>query len=95
MADNDDLTPEQDEQGHAGSLVPLYSPLDVTRGIQAYRRGDMILYTVRGEPGKVQELIGELGRRGVNELVALISHRATGDAADPPLDPEPDEEPDR
>ena len=55
----------------------------------------MILYTVRGGPAKVQELIGELGRRGVGELVALISHRATGDAADPPLAPEPDEEPDR
>ena len=60
------------------SLVPLYSPLDVTRGIQAYRRGDLILYTVRGEPSKVQELIGELDRRGVGEVVALVSHRAPG-----------------
>ena len=58
------------------SLVPLYSPLDVTRGIQAYRRGDVILYTIRGEPSEVLELIGELDKRGVGELVALVSHRA-------------------
>ncbi len=58
------------------SLVPLYSPLDVPRGMQAHRRGDVILYTVRGEPEKVRELINELDGRGVKELVALVSHRA-------------------
>ncbi len=58
------------------SLVPLYAPLDVSRGLQAHRRGDVILYTVRGEPEKVRELINELDGRGVNELVALVSHRA-------------------
>ena len=61
------------------SLAPIYSPLDVTRGIQAYRRGDMILYTIRGEPSEVQELIAELDRRGVGEVVALVSHRAAED----------------
>lgn len=58
------------------ALAPIYSPPDVTRGIQAYRRGDVILYTVRGEPSEVQQLIGELDRRGVGEVVALVSHRA-------------------
>jgi len=78
MADSENLKPEQKDQAPKGSLVPLYSPLDVRRGIQAYRRGDVILYTVRGEPRKVQELIGELDRRGVGELVALVSHRVGG-----------------
>lgn len=67
------------EEGHLDphmALAPIYSPLDVTTGIQAYRRGDMILYTIRGEPRQVQELIGELDRNGVGEVVALVSHRA-------------------
>jgi hypothetical protein len=80
MARNEESTSEKPDSAPRASLVPLYSPLDVTRGIQAYRRGDMILYTVRGEPGKVQELIGELDRRGVEELVALVSHRALSGA---------------
>ena len=78
MADSEDPKSDEKDQAPKGSLVPLYSPLDVSRGIQAYRRGDVILYTVRGEPRKVQELIGELDRRGVSELVALVSHRVTG-----------------
>jgi len=78
MSDNAEPKLDDEDPGRGGSLVPLYSPLDVTRGIQAYRRGDIILYTVRGEPSKVQELIGELDRRGVSELVALVSHRVAG-----------------
>ncbi|MFP4028547.1 MAG: hypothetical protein ACLFWL_12210 [Candidatus Brocadiia bacterium] len=67
---------EADErQDSSVSLVPLYSPLDVSVGLQAYRRGDMILYTIRGEPAKVQELIQELDERGTEEVVALVSHR--------------------
>jgi len=73
MSDNAEPKLDDEDPGRGGSLVPLYSPLDVTRGIQAYRRGDIILYTVRGEPSKVQELIGELDRRGVSELVAHLS----------------------
>jgi hypothetical protein len=61
------------------SLVPLYSPLDVSRGLRGYRRGNMILYTVRGRPDEVMDLIDELKGRGVGEIVALVSHRA-GDA---------------
>ncbi|MFP4176829.1 MAG: hypothetical protein ACOCR1_02530 [Planctomycetota bacterium] len=63
-------------EGDDVSLVPLYSPLDVSKGLQAYRRGEMVLYTVRGEPEKVQQLMDELDGRGVGEVVALVSHRA-------------------
>ncbi len=62
-----------------GALVPIYSPLDVAHGIQAYRRGDIIIYRIRGEPSEVMELIGELDRHGVGDVVALVSHRATGE----------------
>lgn len=67
--------------------MPVYSPLDVARGIKAYRRGGTILYTVRGEPDEVMELIDELKGRGVDEIVALVSHRSD-DAQDdePPAD---------
>ncbi len=90
MAEKGDPKSDDKDQASKASLVPLYSPLDVTRGIQAYRRGDIILYTVRGKPSKVQELIGELSRRGVNELVALVSHRAgaepSQESSDEPTD---------
>lgn len=76
MADKDESQPEPEDQERNVSLVPLYSPLDVSKGLQAFRRGDMILYTVRGEPEKVQELIRELDGKGVNEVVALVSHPA-------------------
>jgi hypothetical protein len=76
MADESKTDNDEHLEGSNVSLVPLYSPLDVSKGLQAYRRGDMILYTVRGEPNKVQELIGELDQRGVGEVVALVSHRA-------------------
>ncbi len=72
---------EHNEKRHVSSevsLVPLYSPLDVSRGLQAFRRGDVILYTVRGKPDKVHELIEELDKKGVNDVVALISHRTDG-----------------
>jgi hypothetical protein len=75
---NEENQPQESEV----SLVPLYSPLDVTKGIQAYRRGDMILYTIKGEPEKVQELIGELNNTGVDELVAFVSHRSDRDIQD-------------
>jgi len=74
MAKKENPKPEERQQDANVSLVPMYSPLDVTKGLQAYRRGDVILYTIRGAPGKVQELIGELDNRGVKELVALVSH---------------------
>jgi len=73
----------------AGALVPVYAPLDVPMGLQAYRRGEVILYRVRGEPAKAVELLNELDRRGVNEVVALVSHRvrseepAEGATSDP------------
>lgn len=76
MADKQEPQPEPENDERNVSLVPLYSPLDVSKGLQAYRRGDMILYTVRGEPDRVKELLQELDGRGVSEVVALISHRA-------------------
>lgn len=76
MAEQDDAQPQPATNNQNVSLVPLYSPLDVSKGLQAYRRGEMILYTVRGEPSKVQELISELDGQGVNEVVALVSHHA-------------------
>lgn len=76
MVEQDDVQSQTEANEQNVSLVPLYSPLDVAKGLQAYRRGEMILYTVRGEPEKVQELISELDGRGVNEVVALVSHHA-------------------
>ena len=75
MPDNknsDDST----EKREPGSLVPVYAGRDIARGVQAYRRGNVILYTVRGEPREVLELVGELDKDGVDEVVALISHRS-------------------
>lgn len=78
------------------SLVPMYSPLAVTQGIQAFRRGDMILYTVRGEPEQVIELIGELSRRGVRDVVALVSHQSDDQGTDePPTEAEVVERPEQ
>jgi len=64
-----------DEEPRGGSLAPLYSRTDIVPGVQAVRRGNMILYSVRGEPAVVQELIGRLNREGIKEIVAFISHR--------------------
>ncbi len=61
-------------------LVPLYGSTDIVRGIQAIRRGDAVLYTVRGEPAEVRELMKQLDREGVGEVVALISHHIDAEA---------------
>jgi hypothetical protein len=61
---------------HAVSLVPIKGAPAIVPGIQAFRRGDLILYTVRGEPAEVQELMARLSEDNVGEVVALISHQA-------------------
>ena len=80
------VTPEPQH----GALVPSYSPLEVIAGVRAYRRGDFILYTIKGEPAKVLELVGELDRRGVNEVIALVSHRVNSEGRDGDVEAEPD-----
>jgi hypothetical protein len=88
--DSDDLI----ENSPAGSLVPLSSGMGIVPGVQALRRGDVILYSVRGEPETVKELIGHLGRDGVREVVAFISHRAhdarDGEGSSPDVGGPPD-----
>ena len=94
MGKREDPSAEEKHLDSHVALAPIYSPLDVAQGIQAYKRGDMILYTIRGEPSAVQELIGELDRRGVGEVVALVSHRAADVDTDEPRgedDPTTDE----
>jgi hypothetical protein len=75
------------DEPHGTALVPFYGAPVIAPGIQAYRRGDIILYTVRGEPREVLELMGQLDQQGVGEVVALISHQA-GEPA-PPAGDEP------
>lgn len=83
MTAKSESTPKQPEQADStteeedqpGSLVPLYGGA-IVPGIQAFRRGDIILYTIRGEPKEVLELVGQLDKQGVREVVALISHPA-------------------
>jgi hypothetical protein len=60
----------------AGPLVPIEGGPPILPGIQAFRRGDIVLYTVRGEPSEVQELMGRLDKEQVGEVIALISHHA-------------------
>ncbi len=60
----------------AGPLVPIEGGPPIVPGIQAFRRGDIVLYTVRGEPSEVQELMGQLDKEQVGEVIALISHHA-------------------
>jgi len=72
----DAKTPDRHDDASTGALVPLYGGTDIVPGIQAFRRGDMVLYSVRGEPNEVLELMAELDRQGVGEVVAFISHRA-------------------
>ena len=79
------------EEPSAGALVPFYAGTDIVPGVQAFRRGDIILYTVRGEPDLVQQLIGRLDREGIDEVVAFISHRAD-DEASAEVEQEPGEE---
>jgi hypothetical protein len=73
---NQEAVEARELQAQGGALVPFYGVPGVTPGIQAFRRGNIILYTVRGEPKEVQALIGQLDQQGVGEVVALISHRA-------------------
>jgi len=73
----------------AGPLVPVYGVPGIAPGVQAFRRGGMILYTVRGEPKEVQDLMGRLGEKGVGEVVALISHSAEESPARGEEGPEP------
>jgi len=71
-----------------GELVPIDD--SVVKGIQAWRRGDAILYTVRGEPKEVGELILELEGQGIDEIIAMISHEAPpadADETDAPTPP--------
>lgn len=63
---------ESAENQHGGPLVPFHH--GVMQGIQAFRQGQLILYTVRGEPKEVQELISQLDADGVDEVIAMISH---------------------
>jgi len=65
------------EEAGPSALVPIYAGYDIARGIQAQRRGSRIFYTIRGEPKQVLELIGELDKHGVREVVALITHRSS------------------
>ncbi len=78
------------EEARAGSLVPLYASA-IVPGVQAFRKGDIILYTIRGEPAQVLELVGQLDKEGVEEVVALISHPAQEEQPRPEEE-EPDEE---
>ncbi len=73
----------------AGPLVPIEGGPPIVPGIQAFRRGDAVLYTVRGEPRQVQELMGQLDKAKVGEVIALISHHAQDD---PPPEEEADAE---
>jgi hypothetical protein len=75
-------------ESRAGPLVPLYGAPMTAPGIQAFRRGNLILYTVRGEPRKVLELMGRLDEEGISEVVALITHHADGEAIPPAPEPE-------
>lgn len=85
-----DEAPEEEPQ--AGPLVPMYGVPAIARGIQAFRRGDIILYTVRGEPKEVLELMGQLDKQGVGEVVALISHHAEDVAFAPEDDAQQEQE---
>ncbi len=79
MASESEQTGDQSaENVRPGQLVPLYGGTDIVPGVQAFRRGDIVLYSVRGEPEVVRELVGKLGEEGVDEVVAFISHRTDG-----------------
>jgi hypothetical protein len=83
---------EQTDEAHAGALVPVYGGTEIVPGIQAFRRGNAILYTVRGEPREVQELMSQLDEAGVDEVIALISHEAQDELAEPDEDTPPADE---
>jgi hypothetical protein len=87
----DDNTPDSEETPPvAEAPVPMYG--GVTEGVQAYRRGDVVVYTVRGGPSDVRELVDLLERDGAEELVALISHRPPGEAVVKDTETKPAEE---
>jgi hypothetical protein len=83
-AESDDDIPQEEETSPPASLVPIYGGTEIVRGIQAIRRGDAVLYTVRGEPAEVRELMGQLDKEGVGEVVALISHHVEEPEAEEP-----------
>jgi hypothetical protein len=89
-----DEPPEDTQDGQPrGALVPTYGVSAIVPGTQAFRRDNVIFYTVRGEPRKVLELMGMLDRQGVNEVVALISHQVDGgleEEEEPRAEDEPD-----
>jgi len=56
--------------------LPVRLPAKQEYGIQGFRRGDAVFYTVRGEPDEVSKLMQELKKWGVPEVIALVRHRA-------------------
>jgi len=83
MSDPKQTPDPPEDEAAAGTLVPLYgSP--IVPGVQAFRRGDVILYTIRAEPKEVAELVARLDKEGVGEVVALISHPARRPEEQPP-----------
>ena len=75
-----DMEKAEAGDAHAGALVPFHA--GIVRGVQAIRQGQAILYTVRGEPKQVQELITQLDADGVEEVIAVISHETRDETAD-------------
>jgi len=86
--EDNDKNPVDEER--PGPLVPLYGGRDIVPGIQAFRHGSAILYSVRGEPELVRELMGKLDEDGVDEVLAFISHRT--ERAIPPEEQEEESE---
>jgi hypothetical protein len=87
----DDNAPEPEESPPiAEAPVPIYG--GVAEGVQAYRRGDVVVYTVRGEPASVRKLLDLLEADGADEVVALISHRPPGEAVVKDTDAAPPDE---
>ncbi len=87
--EDSDENPVDEER--PGPLVPLpVGGREIVHGIQAFRRGDAILYSVRGEPELVRELMGRLGQDGVEEVVAFISHQIEPGPA--PREPDAEDE---
>jgi hypothetical protein len=78
MADDNQNSDPEETPPIAEAPAPMYG--GVTEGVQAYRRGDVVVYTVRGGPGDVRELLDLLERDGAEEVVALISHRPPEEA---------------
>ncbi|HOX38229.1 MAG TPA: hypothetical protein PL033_09595 [Candidatus Brocadiia bacterium] len=60
-----------------GAALPAGIDDGINRGVQGYRRGDTVVYTVRGDPEEVVRLVQELKKWGVPEVVALVSHQTS------------------